>query len=213
MVVPFPTPPNVKPLISLSVSKAIPPNSIRTYLMIPELSLSSVPPKVEIFSPSIVAGVLFTVAFTKYYQTTPITIVSATFCLIGCKYNWFSFSTFSNIILLLVLLINVALVDLSPLMMVPGSMVKCCSCFYIHKSFQKIFVFCCPSSIGSDRSFDGKIFTWHYLRPHHLLLFRTIAKVNDAAKTKKVNNFKLNFIFKNFNGLLINRILFYFLFD
>src|ERR1044072_719317 len=51
MVVPLPTPPIVRPLISLLVVSSKPAYSIRTYLKIPELSASlvpTVPPKVAL---------------------------------------------------------------------------------------------------------------------------------------------------------------------
>ena len=44
MVVADPTEPMVNEFTSLLGSKAKPANSIRTYLMLPELSLSSLPP-------------------------------------------------------------------------------------------------------------------------------------------------------------------------
>ena len=127
-VVPDPTEPKVIPLISLLGSKGIPANSTRTYCNTPELSLSKLPPNcvsVDGGIPSIFAtppGWLFLAKpkITNPPQSPSFLLPTASFEVktIGLA------AVPAALILAPRVMINVACVNLSPRIMVPGRMVN-----------------------------------------------------------------------------------------
>ncbi len=124
MVVPFPTPPNVKLFVSLFGVSAIPANSILQYFITPELSASSVPPKVTAgVMPSIVGLEAFTFALPR--RITPDQSPSSLAPTACAEVKMIGLVAVPTALILPPLsMIRAALVALSPMIIVPAGIVS-----------------------------------------------------------------------------------------